>query len=136
MCRRALRSTGKNGVISNIGQAPPAEEVAQVYEKLDIIVIPSRWFENVPLVLRNAFIAKQPVIATNLGSLSETITDGKTGYLFKNESVTDLAKKIQIFIDDPELVTKMIPNFPKMDSVEQQMEEMISIYKTLLHPNG
>ena len=114
----------------------PAEEVAQVYEKLDIIVIPSRWFENVPLVLRNAFIAKQPVIATNLGSLSETITDGKTGYLFKNESVTDLAKKIQIFIDDPELVTKMIPNFPKMDSVEQQMDEMISIYKTLLQPNN
>ena len=109
----------------------PANEVAQIYETFDIVVIPSRWFENVPLVLRNAFIAKQPVIATDLGSLTETITHDKTGYLFENENSSDLAEKMKEFIDNPQLIKDMRNNFPEMESVEEQMEEMVALYKNL-----
>lgn len=108
-----------------------ANEVARVYETFDVIVIPSRWFENVPLVLRNAYIGKQPVIGTDLGSLSETIVDGKTGFLFKNEDSADLAEKMKKFIDNPEMIKDMSHNFPEMDSVEGQMREMTGIYKKL-----
>jgi glycosyltransferase involved in cell wall biosynthesis len=84
------------------------------------------------LVLRNAFIAKQPVIATNLGSLSETVTDGKTGFLFENEDVSDLAEKIQMFVKNPSLIEEMKPHFPDLVSVEEQMAEMETFYKQLL----
>jgi glycosyltransferase involved in cell wall biosynthesis len=109
-----------------------ADKVADVYKNIDVLVIPSRWFENVPLVLRNAFIAKQPVIATNLGSLSETVTDGKTGFLFENEDVSDLAEKIQMFVKNPSLIEEMKPHFPDLVSVEEQMAEMETFYKQLL----
>ena len=37
-------------------------EVGRVLDEVDVVVAPSIWYENAPLVIREAFLAKKPVV--------------------------------------------------------------------------
>ena len=105
-------------------------EVANVFAGIDILIIPSRWFENAPLVLRNALLSHTPIIATNLGSLVELVNEKCSGLLFENEDADDLAEKINSIIKDRKLLNSF--EFPKQKSIEENTNELIKIYKSYL----
>jgi glycosyltransferase involved in cell wall biosynthesis len=48
----------------------------------DVLVVPSLWAENAPLVALEARAAGCPVIASDIGGLPELIEDGRDGLLF------------------------------------------------------
>lgn len=66
----------------------------------DICVIPSR-FESFGLVLLEAINAECRIIATNIPSFKEILK--KDSYLFRNENVDDLAKKINDYVNNRKL---------------------------------
>jgi len=70
----------------------PNERIGEIFEKIDVLVVPSIWFENTPLVIYSALAAGCPVIATDLGGLSEVIEDRINGLLFRKGDVTGLAE--------------------------------------------
>ena len=45
------------------------------------LVVPSEWFEGLPMVLLEAFATGTPVIASEIGSLGELVEDGVSGLL-------------------------------------------------------
>ena len=51
-----------------------------------------------------------PVISWKPGGPEETIIDGETGFLIPENSESELIKKIEIFLDSPELSKKMGKN--------------------------
>lgn len=59
-----------------------AAEAARVFAAMDVLVVPSLWYENTPFVVLEAFAASVPVIASDLGGLSEIIVEGENGFLF------------------------------------------------------
>ncbi len=46
----------------------------------DVLVVPSLWYENSPVVIQEAFAAGVPVIASDVGALPEKV--GSAGWLF------------------------------------------------------
>ena len=42
---------------------------------LDVLLVPSRWFENGPTVVHEAFAAGTPVVGTRIGAMPELIRD-------------------------------------------------------------
>lgn len=62
--------------------------------KADILVISSLW-EGFGYVALEAMAAGVPVIASNAGSLPETVKDGVNGYLFPVGDYTRLAEIIR-----------------------------------------
>ena len=108
------------------------DQIGIVFSQLDVLIVPSTWFENAPLVIRNAFLAKTPVIGTNLGGISEMITDKKNGLLFENGNVDDLYNKISYFIQHPKSIEKMGKNCPPQKTIIENALELKSIYKSLL----
>jgi len=102
------------------------DQIAKIFKQIDVLIIPSTWFENAPLVLRNSFLAKTPVIGTNLGGISELIKDGVNGFLFENENSDDLAKKIDHIINNPEILKKF--RFPKQKTIDENAQELIRLY--------
>ncbi len=64
-------------------------------------IIPSRWYETGPIVLIESYMSKTPVIAPNLGSFTEQIIEGKTGYLYNTGKKDSLKQTIQKVWDSP-----------------------------------
>jgi glycosyltransferase involved in cell wall biosynthesis len=69
----------------------------------ELVVAPSRWYENAPYSVIEPMALGKIVIAANLGGLTELIQDGKTGFLFSAGEIGDLKKKIEYVLLHPEL---------------------------------
>ena len=108
------------------------EEIAQVFSEVDILVLPSRWFENGPLVLRNSLLGKIPVIAANLGSNPEYINDKVNGLLFFNDDENDLASKLEFIINNPTQIETMAVKIGEQKSIKQDVLNLLGSYEKLL----
>ena len=69
---------------------------------LDVLVSPSH-SEALPLAVIEGMLAGLPVVATNVGSVSEAVVEGETGLLVDPGDVAGLAAAIRRLRDDPEL---------------------------------
>ena len=81
--------------------------VRQVLNNVDVIVVPSIWDENSPMVIQEALHARVPVIAPCHGGMSELVLDGINGLSFAHRNVSSLASKMQIAVNSPELLEKL-----------------------------
>ena len=82
------------------------KDISKVLSNIDVLVVPSIWYENSPLVIHEAFVANKPVITSNLGGMSELVKHEKNGLLFEHGNVEDLKEKMNIFIENPNLIEK------------------------------
>jgi len=96
----------------------------------DVLVVPSIWFENSPLVIHEAFLAGIPVIASNIGGMAELVKDGLNGLLFEMGDIRDLKSKLQMVIDNPTIL-KSLNHFPKIKSIEEDTQNIEQIYYDL-----
>jgi len=80
--------------------------MAELFQKADVVVLPYTEYSasgNIQL----AYVFKKPIVATNVGSMSEYIEDGKTGYLVPPKNPEELAKAIIKVLKDKELAKIM-----------------------------
>lgn len=78
-----------------------------VLSKTDVIVTPSIWVENSPLVIHEAQQARVPVITANAGGMGEYVQQGVNGLTYEHRNVTDLSRQMQTLLDDPALASKL-----------------------------
>lgn len=76
-------------------------EAAQVFADMDVLVVPSTWYENTPFVMLEAFAAGVPVIASDLGGLSEIVETDVNGVVFEAGSAPSLRQAIERIAADP-----------------------------------
>ena len=74
------------------------------------VVFPSICYENAPFSILESFSYGKPVIGSNLGGVSELITDGEDGLVFEPGNSEDLSRKIQFLIDKPKIIIEMGKN--------------------------
>lgn len=100
--------------------------------RIDVLVVPSVWFENSPLTIHEAFMFGKPVITSNIGGMAELVQDGVNGLHFKVGDIDDLRNKIQFLIAHPEDISKMSAQTPHIKSIEENAIELENIYKARL----
>jgi glycosyltransferase involved in cell wall biosynthesis len=106
--------------------------VGKILSNLDLVVIPSIWYENAPLVILEAFAAKRPIIGTNLGGIAEIVQHQVNGLLFERNNVADLARQMQRIIDEPDLLTRLRIGIPPVRTVDEEMSNLFGIYQKVL----
>jgi GT2 family glycosyltransferase/glycosyltransferase involved in cell wall biosynthesis len=84
--------------------AIPHERVAQALASLDVLVVPSIWPENSPLVIGEAFLAGVPVVASRIGGIPEVVSDGRNGLLFRPGDVGDLTAALRRLLEERGLI--------------------------------
>jgi glycosyltransferase involved in cell wall biosynthesis len=107
-----------------------------VLRKLDVVVVPSIWYENTPFVILEALASGTPVIASDLGGLSELVEDGINGFLFEAGSAESLGEKILAFKTDRGLVERLRPDPSKARSLKDNVEEFSTLYEQLRSERG
>ncbi len=67
------------------------DALSDLFARSQAQVVPSLWFENLPNSLLEGYAAGVPAIGSDIGSLPGTITQGKTGFLFRTGDPQSLA---------------------------------------------
>jgi glycosyltransferase involved in cell wall biosynthesis len=106
--------------------------VEEVYRQFDVLVVPSLWMENSPLVIHEAFMAGVPVVGARSGGIPGLVEHGVSGLLYDARSPEDLAGALRQLIDRPALVTELARRLPSVKSIEQDAAEWEAIYTALL----
>lgn len=117
--------------ITLAGPFPPSR-VGEVLAGIDVLVVPSRWYENTPMVIYEAFAGGVPVVATDLGGISEVVEPGKNGLLFPLDDEESLTNSLRRLVEAPDLIGKLHSGIGPVKTVEESAEEMEKIYRGLL----
>jgi glycosyltransferase involved in cell wall biosynthesis len=107
------------------------EDLAGVLVDLDVLVVPSLWYENAPGVIFEAFAAGMPVIATDLGGMSEFVKPGENGLLFALGDSKDLADQLGTLIEDRGLLGRLRAGIEPVKTVGEYADELIDLYSDL-----
>lgn len=106
----------------------------QLFFDCSIYCLPSI-FENCPLVILEAFLHSQVVIASRAGGIPELVEDGKTGILFDPNDYTDIAAQLFKLLKDRKLQARLRTNGLKRVNdfdINNIVREQIQIYRYLL----
>jgi glycosyltransferase involved in cell wall biosynthesis len=106
-------------------------EKPQVFNHMDVLIVPSIWYENSPLTIHEAFIFKVPVLTSNIGGMAELVKDNVNGLHFQVGDIDDLCRKINYCIEHPEEVEQMARNTPAVKSISDNAEELEKMYYQL-----
>jgi glycosyltransferase involved in cell wall biosynthesis len=99
--RKALEElAGQLGIGDRVAFAGRREDARDLLSTFDLFVLPSR-FEGFPLVLLEAMLAELPVVATDVGSVTEAVTDEETGLVVAPEDPAALASAIRTLLEEP-----------------------------------
>ncbi len=80
---------------------------ADVYGQIDVLVVPSLWLENSPLVIHEAFMAGVPVVGARIGGIVDLVEEGRNGRLYDPSSPAELAAVLRELIDAPALMRQL-----------------------------
>jgi glycosyltransferase involved in cell wall biosynthesis len=124
LCRMARRDS-RLSLAGVYGQT----EVSRVLQGLDVVVVPSVWYENSPNTILEAFAHHVPVIASDLGGMAELVRDGENGLLFAPGDTDSLACRLRRLLDEPDLLACLRAGIGPVKSVAQEMGELEEIYR-------
>lgn len=108
----------------------PPEEMAEVMRGLDVLVIPSRWYENSPLVLLNALATHTPVVVSRVEGMTEFLDEGRNGFSFVRSSCDDLVRVLRRFLDDPSLAGRLSTTTTYERTTEVMAGEVAKVYES------
>jgi len=111
------------------------EQVAQALQQSHLFFLPSV-AESFGVVLLEAQAVGLPVVATAVGSTSQAIIDGKSGFLVPKRNVAAMAERLEYLIKHPELWPEMGRAgrrfVEEYYDIKKLNSKLIEIYKSLL----
>lgn len=123
----ALRQAAAGDPRITFAGAYGEDEAARVFAEMDVLIVPSTWYENTPFVVLEAFAAGLPVIASDLGGLAEVVHDGNNGLLFRAGDADSLRAAIERLAGDPGLYARLRPAPPH--DVAQDLTGFVAAYR-------
>ena len=78
------------------------DDIPQLLRAFDIFILTSLW-EGLPNVIMEAMCARLPVVATDVGGVSELISHGENGFLVPPNDIGSMVRAINRLIDSAKL---------------------------------
>lgn len=76
------------------------EELLKLFDRSYLVVVPSIWDDVAPTTVLEGMAASRPVVAYDVGGISEMLVDGQTGILVRRGDTDALADAIGRLLDD------------------------------------
>ena len=129
-----IKKWEREGKITWLGRV---EDMYSLLKNSNLVALPTTYAEGVPRIIIEACSVGRACIVSNSGGCKSIIKDGHNGYLITNASPEDIAEKIIILKESPELREKfgsisseIVKNRFNKDIV---IEKTLSVYNQLLN---
>ena len=108
------------------------DRLAEVYSGIDVLVVPSIWDENSPLVVHEAFAAGVPVIVSDVPGLTEAVTGGVDGLVFPPGDPAALGNAMRRISGEPELLDALRAGIRPVRSAAAAAADLVDVYEDLI----
>jgi glycosyltransferase involved in cell wall biosynthesis len=119
-------------VVLFTGWLPP-EKLEFYYRRCRMVIVPSTWPEPFGMVGIEAMAHSKPVIAFDVGGVTEWLKDGETGFLVKPRDEASLTEKINTLLANPNLAMSMglkgRKSVEKRFTAEVHVDRLLSIFE-------
>lgn len=127
-----IRELALSDAVELIGEVA---DVRPYLREADLFVLSSR-SEAMPLSVLEAMAAGLPVVASDVGGLSEVVVEGETGFLVPAGDPVELAGLLGRLVEDPELRERLGEaghrRAQSSFSLERWRDEHLALYRSLL----
>jgi glycosyltransferase involved in cell wall biosynthesis len=110
----------------------PRPQLWQTLANLDLLVLPTLWYEASPLIIDEAFAIGLPIVAAAIGAMSEKIRDGIDGRLFPPGDAPALQTLLHQLATDPTPLTAYHHAIPPVRTTAQHLQELEAVYQSLV----
>jgi len=109
-----------------------AEQLPAILGSIDVLVVPSIWWENAPFVIREAFAAGRAVVASDVPALRESVQHEQDGLLVTPDDPRALADAMERLLAHPELAARLASGTRAPRSLDELCDELIARYQVLI----
>jgi glycosyltransferase involved in cell wall biosynthesis len=108
------------------------DQIWQILSDFDVLVVPSTWYENTPLVVLSAQAAGCPVMATDLEGMSEAIRHRFNGMLFPSADVNVLSEQLAELNSNRTLLEELSSNCIMPSSIPEYIDRLEQVYREVV----
>ena len=101
---------------------------SDIYGQFDVLVVPSLWLENSPLVIHEAFQAGVPVVGSRMGGTVDLVRHGEWGLLYDADSPGALRS----IVADRRVLDAWAARLPQVKSIDEDAREWEATYEQLV----
>lgn len=106
LAERVREAAQRDPRISWLGHRS-SDQVMEIVGRGSFVLLPSLWYEGLPKIIVEAFSKGTPVIASNLGAMTELIEHGRNGMLFTPGDSAALAEAVSKADQDAQALARM-----------------------------
>ncbi|HEV8243338.1 MAG TPA: glycosyltransferase [Nitrospirales bacterium] len=112
------------------------EDIPNILSALDLFVLTSIDAEGLPQVITQALAMEKPVVASNVGAVSEVVMHGQTGLLVPPRDPDAMAEQILLLMKDRDLGRRLAYNGRRLVeerySLATMLDRVEALYKGVL----
>jgi glycosyltransferase involved in cell wall biosynthesis len=108
------------------------EDVNSLMQTVDIVVVPSIWWENSPVVIREALYNQRPVICSNIGGMAEKVRPGLDGLHFAVGDAPSLAALLEDLLASPDGLETLRMSVQAPVTPDDGLQQHIQAYRQAL----
>lgn len=119
-------------VDAQLGGPFEREELPGLLEACDVVALPSLWSENAPFVIREAFAAGRPVLASDTPALRESVRDGIDGRLVAQGDPAAWGAALRELAEDPQAHARLTAGVRAPKTIAADAAELRADYARLV----
>ena len=132
---RVKKMVAESELTDKISFGGYVEEIEKYLAESELCILISH-SEGFPLSILEAMSLSLPIIASNVGGISEQVIDGYNGYLIQRNDVNSLTDKIESLMKNPCLRRKMGDNsrtfYEKEFKLDKMVDKTLAVYQSIL----
>jgi glycosyltransferase involved in cell wall biosynthesis len=116
------------GFVSEI----PDDRLADFYADIDVLLVPTVWFESFGLAARQALCCGCWVVASDRASLGDCVTHGENGFVIEVSDATPLIGVLALIDGAPQRYLEAPTARPVLRRSGEQGDELAAQYKSII----
>jgi glycosyltransferase involved in cell wall biosynthesis len=124
---RRLQSQAQGDSVKFLGEFDN-QDALEIYAGIDVLVVPSVWWENSPITMHEATLTGTPILTSDFGGMADLVRDGENGLQFQVGNAEDLRRKMARLLDEPGLVEQLGRPAIPVKTIEQDAADMEQRY--------
>lgn len=106
----------------------PNSAIGSIFDNLDVLVVPSVWNENTPLVVYSAQASRCPIIGSDVPGIAAAVRNGVDGILFEPGNALALTGVIGRLAQEPSVLARLSAAGTAPRSVATYVDDLMGLW--------